>query len=115
MAILELHGGALEGGDSKLVICDPTNSRAVDRRRESRYQCSLPRETNASLEKRPSNGLTKTLDLLALWRAELTGGAVKSKYNWHWLVDSPRAADFVAHLTNITSIKNTKGSSSGGG
>jgi transposase len=60
-------------------------------------------------ERRLPNELRRILDYLAPYKADLSGVAVESTYNWYWLVDGLEAAGFRVLLVNTTAVKKYTG------
>jgi transposase len=59
--------------------------------------------------KRLPNELSKVLEALQPYRAELVGVVVESTYNWYWLVDGLQAAGYTVHLANTAAMKKYDG------
>jgi transposase len=59
--------------------------------------------------KRLPNELSKVLEALQPYRAELVGMVVESTYNWYWLVDGLQAAGYTVHLANTAAMKKYDG------
>lgn len=60
-------------------------------------------------EKRLPNDLEKILAFLQPCKAQLSGVAVESTFNWYWLVDGLQAGGFNVHLANPGAIKKYEG------
>lgn len=69
----------------------------------------IDEEDRRLVEKRVSNSLERTLALLAPYRADLTGIAVESTFNWYWLVDGLMDQGYRLHLVNTASVKQYEG------
>ena len=61
------------------------------------------------LSRRCPNDLAKIVLLLEPHRAELEGVVVESTYNWYWLVDGLKDADFDVKLANTVAMKRYDG------
>src|SRR5690606_22525706 len=59
--------------------------------------------------KRLPNDLEKILAFLQPCKAQLSGVAVESTFNWYWLVDGLQAGGFNVHLANPGAIKKYEG------
>jgi len=59
--------------------------------------------------KRLPNELATILEQLAPYRPEVKGLVVESTYNWYWLVDGLREADYRVHLANPAAIQQYSG------
>ena len=55
-------------------------------------------------ERRLGNDVTLTLNALEPYQSELAGVAVKSTFNWYWLVDGLQAAGYPMRPVNTTSV-----------
>ena len=60
-------------------------------------------------EKRLPNNLANTLSVLKPYQKALTAVAVKSTYNWYWLVDDLMEAGYKLHLVNTAVVKQYEG------
>lgn len=56
-------------------------------------------------QKRLPNDLSYILKELSPYKEELKGIVVESTYNWYWLVDGLKEADFQVHLANTSAIQ----------
>lgn len=61
------------------------------------------------LDKRLSNTLSATLEVLAPYRETLQGIAVESTFNWYWLVDGLQEHGFTVQLANTAAVKQYDG------
>lgn len=61
------------------------------------------------LDKRLSNDLSATLQVLAPYRETLQGIAVESTFNWYWLVDGLQEHGFGVQLVNTAAVKQYDG------
>jgi transposase len=61
------------------------------------------------LDKRLSNDLSLTLEVLSPYQETLRGIAVESTFNWYWLVDGLQDYGFDLHLVNTTAVKQYDG------
>jgi transposase len=61
------------------------------------------------LEKRLPNDQAITLRTLEPYRAEITGIAVESTFNWYWLVDGLAEAGYTVHLVNTSKARQYEG------
>lgn len=61
-------------------------------------------EDKICCEKRVPNELSKVLALLEPFRDDLASIAVESTFNWYWLVDGLRAAEYDVKLVNTAVI-----------
>ncbi|WP_081263163.1 IS110 family transposase [Pseudomonas putida] len=61
------------------------------------------------VSRRCPNELTKILDLLEPYRAELAGTVVESTYNWYWLVDGLIAAGYEVRLAHPAAMSRYEG------
>jgi len=69
----------------------------------------LDEEDRTVLEKRLTNNLDGILLAMADFREAVRGIAVKSTYNWYWLVDGLMDAGHALHLTNTAAVKQYEG------
>lgn len=60
-------------------------------------------------DKRLSNDLSATLNVLAPYRETLKGIAVESTFNWYWLVDGLQDNGFGVQLVNTAAVKQYDG------
>jgi transposase len=60
-------------------------------------------------QKRLPNDLPTILEQLAPYHADIEGLVVESTYNWYWLVDGLREADYRVHLANPAAIQQYNG------
>src|SRR5262249_15080082 len=61
------------------------------------------------LEKRLPNDLAVTLQTLEPYRADISGVAVESTFNWYWLVDGLMEAGYPVMLGNTSKVKQYEG------
>jgi len=61
------------------------------------------------LDKRLSNDLSLTLEVLSPYQETLRGVAVESTFNWYWLVDGLQDYGFNLHLVNTAAVKQYDG------
>ena len=59
--------------------------------------------------KRCPNDLKIILQELAVFKAELSGIAVESTFNWYWLVDGLMEEGYHVHLVNTSAVKSYEG------
>ena len=66
-------------------------------------------EDKRVFDKRLSNDLPATLEVLAPYRETLQGVAVESTFNWYWLVDGLQDHGFDVQLVNTAAVKQYDG------
>jgi transposase len=66
-------------------------------------------EDKRVLDRRLSNDLSTTLEVLAPYRESLQGVAVESTFNWYWLVDGLQEHGFGVQLVNTAAVKQYDG------
>jgi len=66
-------------------------------------------EDKRVLDKRLSNDLPRTLEVLAPYQETLQGVAVESTFNWYWLVDGLQDHGFGVQLVNTAAVKQYDG------
>ncbi len=69
----------------------------------------IDEEDKRVLDKRLSNHLSATLEVLAPYRETLQGVAVESTFNWYWLVDGLQDHGFGVQLVNTAAVKQYDG------
>jgi len=60
-------------------------------------------------KKRVPNYLDQILNELKPFKAKMQGVVVESTFNWYWLVDGLREAEYKLHLANPAAIKQYEG------
>jgi hypothetical protein len=66
-------------------------------------------EDKRVFDKRLSNDLSMTLEVLSPYRETLKGIAVESTFNWYWLVDGLQEDGFGVQLVNTAAVKQYDG------
>jgi transposase len=60
-------------------------------------------------QKRLNNDLASILEQLSIYKAKITAIAIKSTFNWYWLVDGLMEAGYTVKLVNTTAIQTHSG------
>jgi len=74
----------------------------IDLHSNNNYVAILKRELEDVCGRRLGNDLGRVLSYLEPYREELVAVAVESTYNWYWLVDGLKEADYDVRLVNTT-------------
>ncbi len=82
---------------------------AADLHSNNHFLTIIDEQDRRILEKRLPNDLAITLKTLEPYRAEITGVAVESTFNWYWLVDGLAAAGYPVQLVNTSKVRQYEG------
>lgn len=82
---------------------------AADLHSNNHFLTIIDEQDRRILEKRLPNDLAITLSTLEPYRAEITGIAVESTFNWYWLVDGLAEAGYAVHLVNTSKARQYEG------
>lgn len=78
---------------------------AADLHSNNHFLTVIDENDNRILEKRLPNELSVTLKTLEPYRADITGIAVESTFNWYWLVDGLMEAGYPVVLVNTAKAR----------
>ena len=81
----------------------------IDLHSNNHYVSIVDQDNNRLKEKRISNDLAKSLQLLEPYRDDLQGIAIESTFNWYWLVDGLMDAGYSVSLVNTCAVKQYEG------
>ena len=81
----------------------------IDLHANNRVVVLLDEQDQMVYHQRFANHLPTILEHLAPYQADLTGVVVESTYNWSWLVDGLREADYRVHLANPAAMQQYRG------
>ena len=81
----------------------------IDLHSNNHYVSIVDQDNNRLKEKRISNDLAKSLQLLEPYKDDLQGIAIESTFNWYWLVDGLMDAGYSVSLVNTCAIKQYEG------
>lgn len=82
---------------------------AADLHSNNHFLTIIDEQDNRILEKRLPNDLALTLKTLEPYRAQITGIAVESTFNWYWLVDGLEEAGYHVVLVNTSKARQYEG------
>ena len=82
---------------------------AADLHSNNHFLSIIDEQDKRILEKRLPNDLSVTLKTLEPYRADITGIAVESTFNWYWLVDGLMEAGYPVMLVNTSKVKQYEG------
>jgi transposase len=81
----------------------------IDLHSNNHYLTLIDEHDRRVLEKRLPNDLSGTLKTLEPHRAQITGIAVESTFNWYWLVDGLMDAGYCVKLVNTAKARQYEG------
>jgi len=81
----------------------------IDLHSNNHYLTLIDEQDRRILEKRLPNDLAVTLKVLDPYRADITGIAVESTFNWYWLVDGLMDAGYSVKLVNTAKVRQYEG------
>ena len=82
---------------------------AADLHSNNHFLTIIDEQDKRIVEKRLPNELAVTLKTLEPYRAQLTGIAVESTFNWYWLVDGLMEAGYPVSLVNTSKVRQYEG------
>jgi transposase len=82
---------------------------AADLHSNNHFLRIIDEQDKRLLEKRLPNELPVTLKTLEPYRAQITGIAVESTFNWYWLVDGLQEAGYPVMLVNTSKVRQYEG------
>jgi transposase len=82
---------------------------AADLHSNNHFLTIIDEQDKRIVEKRLPNKLAVTLKTLEPYRAQLTGIAVESTFNWYWLVDGLMEAGYPVSLVNPSKVRQYEG------
>jgi transposase len=77
----------------------------IDLHSNNSYVAILNSEDKVVYQKRLPNDLEYILKELSPYAEEIAGVVVESTYNWYWLVDGLKEANYTVHLANTAAIQ----------
>lgn len=81
----------------------------IDLHSNNHYVCVIDQDNNRLVEKRLTNDLIKTLELLEPYREQMVGIAIESTYNWYWLGDGLINHGYHVELVNTVAVQSYSG------
>lgn len=82
---------------------------AADLHSNNHFLTIIDEQDKRILEKRLPNELSVTLKTLEPYRADISGIAVESTFNWYWLVDGLMEAGYHVMLVNPSKVRQYEG------
>jgi transposase len=83
---------------------------AVDLHGDNGFYCVINQQDKPVFQQRLPNDLKSVLAALEPYRRRLSKGiAVESTFNWYWLADGLREADYQVQLVNTTAVQTYSG------
>lgn len=82
---------------------------AIDLHSNNNYTVIIDEQDRAVFRQKLINEMGVVLRALCPYRKELEGIVVESTYNWYWLVDGLREADYRVHLANTSAVRQYEG------
>ncbi len=81
----------------------------IDLHSTSNYLGIIDEEDKRVFKKKLPNDLNTILQVLELFKENLSGVAVESTFNWYWLIDKLMDNDYKMHLANPSAFQQYKG------